>query len=90
MVEMGLIYSHSVHNYTWGNTFDKKPIVIHQCLSRSISVVAMQQFTNLDLLSDCQQNLQNTSVLQRHKSLPPEILKKRSHELQHVKGNSEK
>lgn len=24
VVEMGLIYSRSVHNYTWGSTFDKK------------------------------------------------------------------
>lgn len=43
VVEMGLMYSRSVHNYTWGNTFDKKPIVIYQCLSRSISVVTMQK-----------------------------------------------
>lgn len=44
VVEMGLMYARSVHNYTWGNTFDKKPIVIYQCLPRSISVVATQQF----------------------------------------------
>lgn len=58
MVEMGLMYARSVHNYTWGNTFHKKPIVIYQCLSRSISVVYhAATHEPLDLHSDYQQNL---------------------------------
>lgn len=54
VVEMGLMYSCSVHNYTWGNTFDKKAIVIYQCLSEHLSCYHAAAHEPLDLYSDCQ------------------------------------
>lgn len=71
-VVMGLMYSCSVHNYTWGNTFDKEPIVIYQCLSSSISVVTMQQLMS-PWISTVTVNRIETPVLQKHKSLPPAV-----------------
>lgn len=72
MVEMGLMYSRFVLNYTWGNTFDKKPIAIYQCLSRSSTVVAMQQLMS-PWISTVTVNRSCISVLQKYKSLPLEI-----------------
>lgn len=72
MVEMDLIYSRFVHNYTWGNAFDKKPIVIYQCLSTSSSVVTMQQLMS-PWISTVTVNRGCISVLQKYKALPLEI-----------------
>lgn len=75
VVEMNLMYAHSVHNCTWGNTFDKKPIVIYQCLSRSISIVTTQQLMRCWIFT-VTVNRAFISVFQEHESLPLEIRRK--------------